>query len=127
MKTTKIPSNIDEYIASFPDYVQKKLKDLRAAIKKVAPDAEEKISYRMPAYSLKGILVYFAAYANHIGFYPTSSGVETFKKELTGYRSSKGAIQFPINKPLPIDLITRIVIFRLQENLNRAAVKEGRK
>ena len=127
MKTTKGPDNIDGYIANFPVHVQDKLEELRAAIKKAAPEAEEKISYQMPAYMLKGILVYFAAFSKHIGFYPTSSGVEKFKKELAGFKSSKGAIQFPIDKPLPLDLITRIVKFRLKENMERAELKAKKK
>jgi uncharacterized protein YdhG (YjbR/CyaY superfamily) len=126
MKTTKVPENIDEYIANFPVHIQEKLNELRAIIKKAAPEAEEKISYQMPAFTLKGILVYFAGYTNHIGFYPTSSGVETFKDELAGFKSSKGTIQFPIDKPLPADLITRIVIFRSKENFLRSELK-GRK
>jgi uncharacterized protein YdhG (YjbR/CyaY superfamily) len=126
MKTTKVPENIDEYIANFPVHIQKKLNELRAIIKKAAPEAEEKISYQMPAFTLKRILVYFAGYTNHISFYPTSSGVETFKDELAGFKSSKGTIQFPIDKPLPADLITRIVIFRSKENFLRSQLK-GRK
>lgn len=127
MKTTKGPGNIDEYIANFPVHVQAKLEELRAVIKKTAPEAEEKISYQMPAFMFKGILVYFAAFSKHIGFYPTSSGIEKFKEELAGFKSSKGAIQFPIDKPLPLDLITRIVMFRLKENLVRAELKAKKK
>ena len=127
MKTTKVPDNIDEYIANFPVHIQKKLDELRAIIKKAAPEAEEKISYQMPAFNLKGMLVYFAAYTNHIGFYPTSSGIKTFKEELVGFKSSKGTIQFPVDKPLPEDLITRIVIFRSKENFLRAELKERKK
>jgi uncharacterized protein YdhG (YjbR/CyaY superfamily) len=124
MKNSRIPVNIDEYIASCPDHFQKKLKELKAVIKEAAPEAEEKISYRMPAFTLKGILVYFAAHTNHIGFYPTSSVVEVFKKELSGYKSGKGSIQFPIDKPLPLDLIAKIVIFRKEENLIREELKK---
>ena len=127
MKTTRIPSNIDEYISNFPYQIQKKLEELRATIKKAAPEAEEKISYQMPAFNLKGILVYFAAYTNHIGFYPTSSGVDAFKKELSSFKSSKGTIQFPIDKPLPLDLIKKIVIFRIKENLKRAELRTNKK
>ena len=94
--------------------------ELRATIRKAAPGAEEKISYRMPAFNLNGILVYFAAQTRHIGFYPTSSGVTAFKEELGDYKSSKGAIQFPIDRPLPLELITRIVKFRVRENTERA-------
>lgn len=127
MRTTGIPKNIDEYIANFPLPVQNKLVELRATIKKAAPEADEKMSYRMPAFNLKGILVYFAAYKNHIGFYPTSSGVYAFKKELAGYKTSKGAIQFPVDKQLPLDLITRIVIFRMNENLQKAELRATKK
>lgn len=127
MKTTRNPGNIDEYIAKFPVNIQKKLEELRATIRRAAPEAEEKISYQMPAFAFKGNLAYFAAHANHIGFYPTSSGVEAFRKELMGFKCAKGSIQFPIDKPLPLDLITRIVIFRLKENLNRAELKTRKK
>jgi uncharacterized protein YdhG (YjbR/CyaY superfamily) len=126
MKTTKVPANIQEYIAYFPVHIQQKLEEIRAAIKKAAPGAEEKISYQMPAFTLNGILVYFAAHSNHIGFYPTSTGVKAFQDELVGFKSSKGAIQFPVDKPLPLDLITRIVIYRSNENVIRAELK-GRK
>jgi uncharacterized protein YdhG (YjbR/CyaY superfamily) len=124
MKTKKTYKDIDEYISNFPVEIQNKLIELRAAIQKAAPDAEEKISYQMPAFYLLGNLVYFAAFKNHIGFYPTASGVEVFKNELSGFIHSRGAIQFPIDKPLPIDLVTRIVTFRVKENLNRAKTKK---
>ena len=116
MKETIIPKNIDEYIAACPEHVQEKLHELRATIIKAAQGAEEKISYRMPAFTLNGILVYFAAQTRHIGFYPTSSGVKAFIKELGSYKTSKGAIQFPLDKPLPVELISRIVKFRVREN-----------
>ena len=119
MKETIIPKNIDEYIASCPEHVQEKLHELRATIIKAAQGAEEKISYRMPAFTLNGILVYFAAQTRHIGFYPSSSGVKAFIKELGSYKTSKGAIQFPLDQPLPLDLITRIVQYRVQENSKR--------
>ncbi len=119
MKKTEIPRNIDEYIAGCPEHVREKLMELRATIRKAAPGAEEKISYRMPAFNLNGILVYFAAQTRHIGFYPTSSGVTAFKEELGDYKSSKGAIQFPLDQPLPLELITRIVKFRVRENSER--------
>lgn len=110
---------VDEYISAFPADVQAKLKSLRRAIRKAAPQAEEGISYQMPAFKLNGNLVYFAAYKNHIGFYPTSSGIEAFKKELSPYKWSKGAIQFPLDKPVPFDLVERIVVFRAKENLRK--------
>ena len=109
-------SSIDKYIQSFPEDVQKKLTQIRLLIRKVAPEAQERISYRMPAFYLHGNLVYFGAHAHHIGFYPTSSGVTYFADELGHFRSSKGAIQFPMDQPLPIDLIRRIVEFRVAEN-----------
>jgi uncharacterized protein YdhG (YjbR/CyaY superfamily) len=127
MDTTIVPKDIDAYIANFPFHVQNKLEELRAIIKKAAPEAEEKISYQMPAFNLKGMLVYFAAYKNHIGFYPTSTGIEAFKSDLAGYKYSKGTIQFPIEKPLPADLVTRIVLFRLKENLERSESKKRKK
>ena len=104
--------NTDEYISVFPEATQEILQQLRTTIKKAAPQAEEVISYNMPAYRLNSILVYFAGYANHIGFYPTPSALEAFKKEIAVYKSSKGAVQFPLDKPLPLALITRIVEFR---------------
>lgn len=120
MNTDKtIPRTIDDYIATYPKEVRKLLEELRSAIRKASPEAEEKISYQMPAFALKGILVYFAAFKNHIGFYPTSSGIKRFKAELEEYKSGKGSVQFPIDKPLPLSLITKIVRFRAEENLAR--------
>ena len=119
VKKTEIPLNIDEYIAVCPAHVREKLEELRAAIKKAAPGAEEKISYQMPAFDLNGILVYFAAQTRHIGFYPTSSGVTAFQKELGSYKSSKGTIQFPLDQPLPLELIDRMVKYRVRENAER--------
>ena len=119
--------NIDEYIGSFPKDIQKTLEQLRATIKKAAPAAEEKISYAMPTFVLNGNLVHFAAYKNHIGFYPSPSPIEVFKDDLTGYITSKGAIQFPIDQPLPLDLITKIVRFRVKEKLDKAAQKKTSK
>jgi uncharacterized protein YdhG (YjbR/CyaY superfamily) len=120
-------STIDEYIALFPTDVQKKLNEIRATIKAAAPDAEEKISYQMPAFTLKGILVYFAAYKHHIGFYPTASGIKYFKSEVADYATSKGTIQFPLDKPLPFELIHRIVTYRIQENLAKAEARGKKK
>ena len=118
------PSTIDEYMRAFPREVQEKLSDLRATIRRAAPDAVEKIAYRMPTFFQKKNLVHFAAYEHHIGFYPTASGVASFTGELTGYVTSKGAIQFPIDEPLPLDLVTRIVKFRVAENEAKASVKK---
>ncbi len=114
----------DEYIAGFPKDVQTVLGSMRKAIKQAAPDSEEKISYQMPAFFQNGILVWYAAYKNHIGFYPKTSAIEAFKEELSGYKCSKGTVQFPINKPLPIALIKKIVKFRIAEN---SAVKAKKK
>lgn len=120
-------TSIDEYIANFPEETQKKLEELRAVIKKAAPDAEEKISYQMPTFFLKGNLVHFAAFKNHIGFYPTPSGIQAFQEELSGYEGAKGSVQFPIDSPLPLKLISRIVKFRVAENLKNAELKSGKK
>jgi uncharacterized protein YdhG (YjbR/CyaY superfamily) len=120
-------SSIDEYIATFPEDIQAILQAVRATIRAAAPDAEERISYQMPAFALHGNLVYFAAHKNYIGFYPTSSGIEAFKAELSRYEGSKGAVRFPINQPMPMDLIRRIVQFRVTENLNNAAAKADKK
>jgi uncharacterized protein YdhG (YjbR/CyaY superfamily) len=110
---------IDEYIATFPKNVQIILEKLRKAIKESAPHAEEVISYQIPAFKLNGILVWFAAFKNHIGFYPTSSPMEAFKEELSGYNVSKGTIRFPMNKPVPFDLVKKIVRYRVKENLGK--------
>ena len=117
---------IDEYIATCPEHVQKILQELRAVIKAAAPEAVEKISYQMPTFALHGNLVHFAAHKNHIGFYPTPSGIEAFKEELAVYKGAKGSVQFPINQPLPWDLIGRIVRFRVAENLSHAKKKSDR-
>ena len=116
-------TTIDAYIAIFPEEVQKLLQELRAVIKTSAPGAEETIKYRMPTFTLKGNLVHFAAFKKHIGFYPTSTGIENFKKELSAYQGSKGAVQFPLDKPIPFDIISEIVKFRVKENLERAEAK----
>lgn len=111
--------NIDSYIASFPEETRKLLQQLRITISKAAPEAKETINYGMPTFTLKGNLVHFAAFKNHIGFYPTPSGIEAFKKELSGYDGAKGSVQFPIVKPIPFDLISKIVEFRVKENLKK--------
>jgi len=116
-------TNIDEYISGFPNNTQQILQQVRATIRKAAPKAEEVISYQMPAFKFYGMLVFFAAYKNHIGFYPTSSGINAFKKELSAYKGAKGSVQFPIDKPMPLNLITRIVKFRVKENLDKASAK----
>ena len=111
--------NIDEYIAAFPENVQRRLMELRNAIKEAAPDAEETISYGMPAFKLSGILVYFAAHKNHIGFYPTASGMRAFKDTLLMYKQSKGTVQFPLDESIPLDVVREIVRFRVNENLEK--------
>jgi uncharacterized protein YdhG (YjbR/CyaY superfamily) len=118
------PKSIDDYIAGFPEHVQEILQKIRLTVKQVAPDSEEAISYQMPTFKLKGNLVHFAAFSKHIGFYPTPTGTERFQKELSPYKSGKGSVQFPLDRPIPYDLISDIVRFRVQENLQRAAVKE---
>lgn len=120
-------SSIDEYIAMFPKDTQKILEELRATIRAAVPDAKEKISYQMPTFDLKGNLVHFAAHKNHIGFYPQPSGIQAFKKELSIYKGAKGSVQFPIDEPLPLELISKIVKFRVAENLKRAELKTSRK
>lgn len=112
----KAYSTIDEYIKSFPGDVQKKLESIRQLIKKSAPNAEESISYQIPTFKLNGNLVHFAAFKNHIGFYPTPSGQKVFQKELSAYKSGKGSIQFPLDKPIPFSLIKKIVKYRVKEN-----------
>lgn len=111
--------SVDEYLALYSGDIRKMLEQLRSIIRKAAPDAEEVISYQMPAYKLNGMLVYFAAHTKHIGFYPTNSGIAAFENELKEFKTSKGAVQFPLDKPLPIKLIEKIVKFRLKENLNK--------
>jgi uncharacterized protein YdhG (YjbR/CyaY superfamily) len=121
---TKISYNsIDEYIALFPDDVQKLLKTMRQVIKEAAPMASEKIAYQMPTFYLYGNLVHFAAYKRHIGFYPTPSGIEPFMDELGMYTLTKGTIQFPLDQELPVDLIKRIVLLRVEQNTARNLIK----
>jgi uncharacterized protein YdhG (YjbR/CyaY superfamily) len=110
------PANIDEYIDGFPDKVRKVLQKIRKTIQKAAPGAEEVISYQMPAFKLKRVLVYFAGYQNHISLYPAPRGAAEFKKELAQYEGGKGTVQFPLDQPVDYDLITRIVKFRVKEN-----------
>jgi uncharacterized protein YdhG (YjbR/CyaY superfamily) len=109
----------DEYIATFQKNIQIILEELRQAIRDSAPNAEEAISYQMPTFKLKGNLVYFAAFKNHIGFYPTSSAIEAFKEELSDYEVTKGTVRFPINKPIPFDLVKKMVKYRVKENLSK--------
>ncbi|MBM7568613.1 iron chaperone [Paenibacillus sacheonensis] len=121
------PDSTDDYIAAFPPNVQETLQALRQTIKEAAPEAKEKIAYQMPAFDLHGSLVYFAAYKNHIGFYPTASGIRDFQDELSAYKTSKGAIQFPLGEALPFALIKRIVEYRAAENIEKASRKREKK
>lgn len=123
MKTVSINS-VDGYIAGFPPKTKVLLEKLRAAIQKAAPKAEEVISYQMPAYKLNGMLVYFAGYDKHIGFYPMPSAIAAFQKEIAGYKQAKGSVQFPLDKPLPLALVTKMVKFRVNENLEKAKAKK---
>ena len=121
------PKTIDEYIAGFPEDVQKILEKVRMTIKEAAPGAQETIKYQMPTFTLNGNLVYFAGFKNHIGFYPIPTGIEKFKKELSVYKQGKGSVQFPLNQPIPYDLIRKIVKFRVRENLEKAKAKSKKK
>lgn len=124
MRSEKLkPENVDQYISGFPKEIREKLEELRTTIRNAAPEAEEIISYQMPAYALNGNLVYFAAFKNHIGFYPTASGIKNFQNELVKYEGSKGAVRFPFDQPLPLQLITKIVKFRVKENLAKKSLK----
>jgi len=118
------PATIDEYIAGFPLDVRRLLRQVRATIRKAAPKAEEKISYQIPTLFLHGNLVHFGAFKEHIGFYPAPMGLKEFEKELSKYAGSKGSVRFPLDQPMPLGLITRIVKFRVKKNLERAAGKK---
>src|SRR6476646_1286039 len=117
------PRNLDEYIASFPPDVQQILEQIRTAIKEAAPGAEETIKYRMPTFVMHENLVHFAAFRNHVGFYPTPSGIAKFKDELSRYKSAKGSVQFPLDEPIPLDLMKKIVRFRVAEVRTKLAAK----
>ena len=120
-------NSIDEYIATFPEDIQAILEAVRATIKAAAPEAQEKISYQMPTFFLNGNLVHFAAFKKHIGFYPAPHGIEAFKDELSVYKGAKGSVQFPLDEPMPLELISRIVHYRVAENLKKAAPKSGKR
>lgn len=126
MLSTK-PTSVPEYIASFPEATQKALEEVRATIRKSAPDAEELISYGMVGYKWNGVLVYFGGFKNHVGFYGTPSGHKAFENELSVYKSGKGSVQFPLDQPMPVALIGRIVEFRMQENLEKQKTKKVKK
>ncbi|MCA9178803.1 MAG: DUF1801 domain-containing protein [Planctomycetales bacterium] len=121
MKPQSPPQTIDAYISGFPEEVQKILQKIRCIVREAAPDAEEAIKYRIPTFVLGGNLVHFAAFAKHIGFYPTPSGIEQFKDSLSAYSSAKGSIQFPLDSPIPYNLIKRIVKFRVKESRDKMA------
>jgi uncharacterized protein YdhG (YjbR/CyaY superfamily) len=123
MMTDK-PTSIDAYIATFPKDVQVILEQVRATIRAAAPEAKETIGYSMPAFTLHGALVYFAAFKNHIGFYPAPTGLEAFKEDLSAYKGGKGSVQFPLDQPMPLDLITRIVQYRVAQNVAKANSKK---
>jgi uncharacterized protein YdhG (YjbR/CyaY superfamily) len=118
---------IDEYIATFPPEIQKLLQAMRETIQAAAPEATEKISYQMPTFYLNGNLVHFAAFKNHIGFYPAPRGIEAFREELSVYKGAKGSVQFPFDQPLPLELVSRIVKFRVAEALKKTGNKPGKK
>lgn len=120
----RTPQTIDEYIAGFPDDVRVILQRVRTTIQKAAPGAQEAIKYQMPTFTLNGNLVHFAAFKNHVGFYPIPTGIEAFKKELSVYKQGKGSVQFPLDQPIPYNLIRKIVKFRVKENLARAKAKK---
>lgn len=124
MSTKANPTLIDTYIANSPKEIQDTLKKIRSTIKKSAPKAEETINYGIPTFTLDGNLVHFAGFKNHIGFYPTPSGIEKFKKELSAYEGAKGSVKFPLDKPIPYALISKIVKFRVKENLERSKAKK---
>jgi len=118
-------TDVDMYINSFSEEIQSLLEQIRATIRQAAPEAKETIGYAIPTYVLNGNLVHFAAYNKHIGFYPGPSGIETFKEELAAYKGAKGSVQFPIDNPMPLDLITKIVKFRVKENMEKTSKKKA--
>lgn len=126
-RNTNLIETIDEYILQFEKETQRILQQVRQCIKEAAPEAAEKISYGMPTFTLQGNLVHFAAYKKHIGFYPTPSGIEAFKDELSVYKGAKGSVQLPVDRPMPFDLISRIVRFRVAENIELAQNKGKKK
>lgn len=117
-------TDIDAYISGFPEAIQKLLQEVRSTVKQAAPQATEVISYGMPAFKQDGMLVYFAAFKKHIGFYPIPSGITAFQEELSAFRCTKGSVHFPFDKPLPVELISRIVTYRLSENRKKGLLKK---
>jgi uncharacterized protein YdhG (YjbR/CyaY superfamily) len=126
-KSRSEPKDIDEYIAGFPMDVEEILEEIRTTIRKAAPDAEETIKYQMPTFTLNGNLVHFAAYKKHIGFYPAPRGVEKFKQALSAYEGAKSTVRFPLDKPIPFGLISKIVKFRVKKSLERAEGKRKKR
>lgn len=126
-KSQSEPKDIDEYIAGFPEDVQEILAEIRTTIRKAAPDAEETIKYQMPTFTLHGNLVHFAAYKKHVGFYPAPRGVEKFKEALSAYEGAKSTVRFPLDKPIPFGLISKIVKFRVKKNLESARAKRKKR
>ena len=124
-KTKVVPETVDQYIAAFPADVKKRMQQLRKTIKAGAPNADELISYQMPGYKYFGMLVYFAAYKNHIGFYPGAGGLLEFYKELSSFKSAKGSVQFPHDRPIPYDIISKIVKFRVKQNEEKISLKKS--
>jgi uncharacterized protein YdhG (YjbR/CyaY superfamily) len=128
MKDDKaVPETIDAYIAGFPGPIRELLEAMRATIRKAAPNAGERISYRIPTFTLEGNLVHYAAFKNHIGFFPGAAGIKAFKKQLAAYKGAKGSVQFPFDQPLPLGIVTRIAKFRVKENLEKAEAKRRNK
>ena len=124
-KAKVVPETVDQYIAAFPADVKKRMQQLRKTIKAAAPKADEMISYQMPGYKYFGMLVYFAGYKNHIGFYPGAGGVLEFYKELSSFKSAKGSVQFPHDRPIPYDIIGKIVRFRVKQNEDKFSLKKS--
>ncbi|MCA9184468.1 MAG: DUF1801 domain-containing protein [Pirellulaceae bacterium] len=122
-----LPNSIDAYISGYPQHVQDILQEIRAIVRDAAPDADEAIKYGIPTFVWNGNLVHFAAYEKHVGFYPTPSGIEHFKDELSGYMNAKGSVQFPLDAPMPFSLIKKIVKFRVKENRDKAASKSAKR
>jgi len=124
-KATVVPETVDQYIAAFPTDVKKRMQQLRKTIKAAAPKADELISYQMPGYKYFGMLVYFAAFKNHIGFYPGAGGILEFYKKLSSFKSAKGSVQFPHDRPIPYDIISKIVEFRVKQNEEKISLKKS--
>ena len=124
-KAKVVPETVDQYIAAFPSDVKKRMQQLRKTIKAAAPKADELISYQMPGYKYFGMLVYFAAFKNHIGFYPGAGGILEFYKKLSSFKSAKGSVQFPHDRPIPYDIISKIVKFRVKQNEEKISLKKS--